>query len=69
MNGTDWQEIQKSLDEAAHQVSEHARRQAKKNHTSIYLEDTFGRIIKEYPDGTRTQVIRDTKGEREVPLA
>jgi len=68
MHGIDWGEIQKSLGEAALQVSEHARIQAKKNHTSIYLEDAFGRIIKEYPDGRRTQVIRDTKGEREIPL-
>ncbi|MFD1674296.1 hypothetical protein [Alicyclobacillus fodiniaquatilis] len=58
-----WSEIVK---EAASQVAEHAREGARKDGVPFYYKDNSGRLIKEYPDGRRSEIIHNKK---EIPLA
>lgn len=66
---TNWSDVEKSLDEAVKRVPEHAREEAKKHGTPIYTEDDTGVVIKEYPDGRKVRVVKDDRGQREIPLA
>lgn len=57
-----------ALRKATKTLHEKARELAKMNDTAFFFGDEFGRVIKEYPDGRRFEVIKGIDGEKEIPL-
>jgi len=68
ISGMDWAEIEKTLDEAAAKVADYAQEEARRAGLPFCYMDEEGRVIKEYPNGRRVEVVKDEYGKREIPL-